>query len=197
MADPGSGGDIWTILISATIGAIVAFFGSLVMQGRLRWRETQIYGAALVREMLLITRKLNTYRDELRAFRKKLEGTVPKSPLNDDDLLVHRSNTSKIGLLDKPYALSTLKFYQWVRDLRAVAEGTWNHEEPRWIDKDTKHVADDWNEEFTEHLAQVERVREYGTSLLSSLEDITSLSYPRRIASLAIVKLRPKQQPPE
>ena len=69
---PSDGPDIWTIVISAAIGAVVTLIGNFIMQGRVRWRDTQIYALSLSREMLLITRKLNSYVKALEDFHKDL-----------------------------------------------------------------------------------------------------------------------------
>lgn len=196
MAEPGTGPDVLTIVISATVGAAVGFFGNLIMQGRTRWLETQTYGATVAREILLVTRKLDTYQGDLEGFEKELVGYVPKIPLNNDDTLIYRSNTSKIGLLDKSYALTTMKFYQRVRDLRAVAEKNWSNREVAWdfrgvvkdkgLEREVNQVSEDWIDELHAYMAEVKDVSNYGKGLMNQLEAVTSMSYSQRVGCLVV-----------
>lgn len=168
-----------TIVISASFGAVAGFIANIVMQGRARHLDMQTYASALVREMLLITRKLEEYVKTLQEYNeRRREGAVSNVPghsLTSEDLLIFQTNTSKIGLLEKPFALSTLKFYQQVRDVMRT------------------DVWEDGDRDFT-NWSQYEEVARYGQNLMRQLEMVSSVPY-RKIVRQAIK--RRKGIPPD
>lgn len=160
------------IIISGGFGALAGFIASLFMQNRVRRLDARTYAAAVAREMLLITRKLNSYSTALRGLERELlddrDLHVPELLLSDQDLIVYHSNTAKIGLLEGPHALRLLKFYQQVRDLRVEVREKWGSD---WIDKGEGHLATYWVSSLNEHEAEVKKCSAYGSKLLSQLHN--------------------------
>lgn len=169
-----------TILISALVGGAVAFVGNLLMQNRTRWLETQSYGSALAREMLLITRRLEAYSKALSTAAKQ-HRPLPRWPIRDDDLLIFKANTSKIGLLKKPLALSLMKFYQRVRDLSADVD---------WVYDADYRKALEWSDRLKRYIAEVDEVVSYGRTKGELLEAHTSASFGRRLCNSMVSWLK-------
>ena len=71
---------------SAITGLIGGYLSHILLQRRTRWIEMQILCRALAREILLLTRKLD-----------RNSGTTLPPEINDDDMIVFRSNTGKLG----------------------------------------------------------------------------------------------------
>ena len=170
-----------SILTSVLFGALAGIAANVFMHGRSRWIEMQSYAVALAREMLLITRKLDQYGSDIKAAGSAVidSGEFPKSSLDPDDFLIFRSNTSKIGLLDKPLALSTMKFYQGVRDLMAV-------------DTPLLTYGPQPFKQINEHREEVRRLSHYGKNLLGQLEGRTSVSYGQFLWH-GLVRMRAKR----
>jgi hypothetical protein len=188
--------DVNTILLSAVVGGVVGFFGNIVMQNRTRWLEIRTYSKALAREMELIARKLNEYSKFLERYDEHintlaashLEVTrrsvsafkVPRLPMVNDDLIIFNSDAAKIGLLDEPFAMSTLKFYRDVRDLKLEASTHWEGKEPQWQDFARGRIALKWKEDLCNHLQRTQEVSVYGRDLSRKIEGTTKMSPYRR-----------------
>lgn len=92
---------------SAITGLIGGFLSNVLLQRRTRWIEMQILSRVLAREVLLLNRKLEAA--------SKLN-SIRQPSIEADDMLIFRSNTAKLGLLESWLALRTMKFYGFVRD---------------------------------------------------------------------------------
>ena len=96
---------MWEWLPSTIAGAFGGLSINVFLYGRTRWIEMQILTKALAREIIFLTRKLDEYS--------------PASPslyISDDDMIVFRSNTGKIGLMEPTLVFKTVKFYSFVRN---------------------------------------------------------------------------------
>lgn len=182
------------IIVSVVSGAVAGFVASVFMQDRVRRLDARTYAAAVAREMLLITRKLNSYSTALRGLEKRLEDdkdlTVPNLTLNNEDLIVYHSNTSKIGLLEGPRALRLLKFYQNVRDLRLEAQEKWDGSSADWIDKDQGQLATYWVSSLNEHEAEVKKWSAYGSNLSGQLNAFSQIGRFRYFLLRARLRIR-------
>lgn len=106
-----------TIILSAAVGAFV----TLLFQNRTRSIERQTYGSAVAREILFLVRKLNEFETDLEKYISESNPTasIPALTINDKDMQIYDSNTSKIGLLDGSIAFRTIKFYREMRGILA------------------------------------------------------------------------------
>ncbi len=92
---------------SAVTGLIGGFLSNILLQRRTRWIEMQILSRALAQEVRLLIRKLEA----------TLKSSCIRQPsIEPDDMLIFRSNTAKLGLLEPWLSLRTMKFYGFVRD---------------------------------------------------------------------------------
>lgn len=174
-------------ILTIALPAITAFFVGYFLHGGARWTETQGFGLSIAREILLITRKLEIYEEELKQFRDDLKSvvgeTVPLIPLTDSDMLVFSGNTGKIGLLDRRLALVVLKFYQQTRDLISESKKHWDGTEAEWIDKNENKVSENWFLFFHAHIDRVSEMIAYITPRMVAIDAWAGQPYWKKLWS--------------
>ena len=153
------------LFLTIALPSIAALYVGYLLHGGAKWTETQAFGQSIAREILLITRKLETYEEELKRFRDDLESVVGEKilpiPLTDSDMIVFNSNTDKVGLLEPGMSLIVLKFYQQTRDLITESQNNWDGEAAKWANEGIPDPL--WYGFFYSHINRVSEMIAYIT----------------------------------
>jgi len=107
------------LLVPAVTGALFGILANVWLHRRAQWIEMQTLCRSLAREAELIVRKLEEYHAAARGSHIPL---WPRLAMDQDDMLVFRTNGGKLGLMEPTLVFRTMKFYGMVRAAISAAQ---------------------------------------------------------------------------